>query len=82
MVSSTGTHLGEMMAAFTDDQLASLARTCSCVRHPIWVQDLSDRCVYRNAPADPAACPSDDALVFDILDHNGNVVGTLATIVN
>ena len=82
MVSSTGTPLGRMMSVFTDEQLASLERTYGRVRHPVWVRDFADRCVYRNPPASRQPCPPEAPLVFDIVDHNGTVVGTLATVVN
>jgi hypothetical protein len=82
MVSSVGTPLGQMAPVFTDEQVASLARTYGRVRHPVWVSDFADRCVYRNAPAAQMNRPADTALVFDIEDHNGRVVGTLATVVN
>ena len=82
MVSSTGTPLGRMMSVFTDEQLASLERTYGRVRHPVWVRDFTDRCVYRNPPASRQTCPPEAPLVFDIVDHNGAVVGTLATVVN
>lgn len=80
MVSSVGTP--QIAPAFTDEQLASLARTYSRVRYPVWVRDFADRCVYRNPPASRSAHPTDDALVFDIVDHNGSVIGTLTTVVN
>lgn len=82
MVSSAGTPFGEMISVFTDEQLDSLARTYSCVRDPVWVRDFADRCVYQNAPASRMSRSSDATLVFDIIDHNGTVVGTLATVVN
>lgn len=81
MVSSVGTPFGQAIPAFTDEQVASLARTYGSVSHPVWVSDFADRCVYRNAPARQGMHPTNAALVFDILDHDGRVIGTLATIV-
>ncbi len=82
MVSSTGTPLSRVMSAFTDEQLASLERTYGRARHPVWVRDFADRCVYRNPPASREAPTPEISLIFEIVDHNGTVVGTLATVVN
>lgn len=80
MVSSVGTPFGRAVSAFTDEQVASLARTYGTVSHPVWVSDFANRCVYRNDPATKNVRPTNAALVFDILDHDGKVIGTLATI--
>ena len=82
MVSSVGTPLGRFVSFFTEEQLASLARTYGAVRHPVWVSDSADRCVYRNTSASRISRPSDAILIFDIVDHKGEVVGTLATVIN
>jgi len=69
------------MSAFTDEQIASLARTYGSAIHPVWITDFQDRCVYRNIPATRDKHPMNGALAFDILDHNGRVIGRLKTIV-
>jgi len=82
MVSSTGTSLGKTMSVFTDEQLDSLERTYGRVRHPVWIRDRSDRCVYRNPSACRDDCRLKSSMVFDIMDHRGAVVGTLTTVIN
>lgn len=83
MVSSTGTPLGTLRPVFTDEQLASLARTCGAAHAPVWVCDFHNRCVYQNTPAARVArVTGETAAVFEIMDHRGNVVGTLTTMVN
>ena len=62
-----------------EHHLAALARTYDYVSRPIWVYDLSARCVYRNpsarrVPLDPAS-----RLSFEITDHTGRLMGHLTT---
>ena len=81
MVSFVGTPFSQAVSAFTDEQIASLARTYGGVSHPVWVTDFQDRCVYRNTPATRNKHLTNGALSFDILDHKGRVIGRLKTIV-
>lgn len=71
-LSSAGT-----AATFSEDQLAGLARTYEGIDRPIWVHDLSARCVYRNRLAAGRAATADGHEVFEILDHHGRAIGQL-----
>jgi len=66
-------------AALSDEQLASLARTYDAVSNPIWVHDLSHRCVYWNPPASGHSVDEGGMLLFDIVDHRGRTIAHLST---
>lgn len=72
--------LAETPTPLSDNQLAWLSRTYERVSQPIWVHDLTNRCIYRNRPARSAGRHSAARLVFEIIDHNGRTIGHLATL--
>ncbi len=69
----------EAVPVFDREQLASLARTYGGVPRPVWIRDSADRCVYQNPSAARTSLSTKGAVSFDILDHRGRIVGTLAT---
>jgi len=71
--------LAERQPVFTDDHLASLARTYDGVTSPVWVYDRLARCVYRNEAARRIRQAVAARLTFDITDHRDQIVGQLAT---
>lgn len=82
MISSLSSKpLSDPAPLLSEDRLRSLARTYNRVASPVWIHDLKGECIYLNEPAErvPADC---SPLLFDILDHNGRVIGRLKTIPN
>jgi len=76
---AASTRSTELPPVFSDRQLASLARMYDKASSPIWVYDLSARCVYRNRSAQRTHSGAASRLTFEIVDHKGRVVGHLAT---
>ena len=58
-------------------QLAGLGRTFEAARQPVWIHDLTDRCVYRNAAAQAAYREGAAVQLHDIVDHEDRKLGYL-----
>jgi len=70
---------GELLSPFSYEWMAAVARTFDEVSAPVWIHDLSFRCIYRNRST-AAASPDEDGLqVHELLDHEGRTVGHLCT---
>ncbi|HOA71889.1 MAG TPA: PAS domain-containing protein [Phycisphaerae bacterium] len=82
MISSLSSKpLNDPTPLLSEDRLRSLARTYQRVESPIWIHNLQGDCIYVNPPAERITAPVSPVL-FDILDHNGRVIGRLGTIPN
>jgi len=82
MISSlSSTPLSDPAPLLSEDRLRSLARTYQRVDSPVWIHNLQGECIYLNPQAERLqVAPS--PMLFDILDHNGRVIGRLGTIAN
>jgi hypothetical protein len=69
----------EPVSSLSAEQLASLAGTYDRVSIPVWICDLWNRCVYRNPSAARMPPGTQAPLMFDIVDHESQVIGRLAT---
>ncbi|MCL2330823.1 MAG: hypothetical protein FWC56_05935 [Phycisphaerae bacterium] len=61
----------------SEDRLHSLALTYSRVETPVWIDNLRGDCIYANPPAERISASSPK--VFDIIDHDGRMIGRLRT---
>jgi len=64
---------------FSNTHLACLARTYDRATVPVWIYDLSARCIYENRSARGVRADAVSRLLFEIVDSRNRVVGHLAT---
>lgn len=70
--------LGRQAAGnLSETQVACLARTFRRTNVSVWIDDVTGRCVYRNADADRDAPVTRGSARFDIHDHMGRVVAQM-----
>ncbi|UCD30272.1 MAG: hypothetical protein JSV03_07330 [Planctomycetota bacterium] len=69
-------------ATLTIDHIAWLANTYERIPRPIWIHDLSAKCLYRNPPARSVSLSQAKVTRFEILDHDDRIIGHLTTIKN
>lgn len=70
----------ESQSTIFGQHLAGLARTYEQAASPVWVYDLSERCVYRNRSAESYRRNGTPISSFEITDHAGRVIGRLDTV--
>jgi len=58
-------------------QVACLARTFRRTNAAVWIDDVTGRCVYRNADVGRDAAFTRGSARFDIRDHTGRVVARM-----
>ena len=62
----------------SDEQLELLAQTFDDAAEPVWIHDLSDRCLYANAGA-RGRKPGRDALRFQMCDYTATALAQVIT---
>lgn len=59
------------------EHLAGLARTFADSAHPVWIHDLSGRCVYRNRAASQGGAGGDRVASHEIFGSDNRRIGQL-----
>lgn len=65
--------------SLSDRQVRSLACTFDRVTAPVWVEDSGGLRLYANRAAGTDGAAEPASLFFEILDHDGRIVGRLKT---
>jgi len=63
--------------AISGRHISWLAQTYDRTSRPVWIHDLSNRCIYRNWAAQTSALDESSHLRFELLNHNDHIIGHL-----
>jgi hypothetical protein len=69
----------QLADGFSADHLDSLAKTFDDADQPVWIHDVWARCIYRNPRAVNCYTGDQQTQIFDLLNHEGEVIGYMTT---